>query len=105
MPPCLTGACMWAAHGVGRDSLSSRSGDSGPTDGWDPASPDFPPAHDQEPLKQAMSQVRRVFQLALQSGIVLVAWGVFYLPGAVLLFLQPCWKGMYNHTRSLDCRT
>jgi hypothetical protein len=51
---------MRAAHGIGRDSLSSRSGDSGLPDAWDPASPDVPHVHDQEPLKQVISQVTRV---------------------------------------------
>ena len=53
----LDASAMRDAHGIGRDSLSSRSGESGLAEAWDPASPDLPHIHSQQQLKQAISQV------------------------------------------------
>jgi hypothetical protein len=61
------------AHGIGRDSLSSRSGDSGLADAWDPASPVLPHMHSQEQLKQAISQVTCLPPMLCHG--VLTVWG------------------------------
>jgi hypothetical protein len=53
----LGGSGVRPAHGIGCDSLSSRSGESGLLEAWDPASPELAPLHEQAPLKQAVSQV------------------------------------------------
>ena len=53
----LAGSGLRPAHGIGCDSLSSRSGESGLPEAWDPASPELAPLHEQAPLKQAISQV------------------------------------------------